>query len=168
MIILAEVLENGADGVSRDVKHATQLYEDAISKDADPRAMYHLAALRQRNLQDNSDGLMVAVQLYQRAIDEGDHVGAMVKLAGIFEYGAENIPANRIRAIKLYKEAAVKGCSVAMCQLATLLETDVDEHATKSTDLLRSVDWYCRAIQQGCGKEAFVLLANLLTLRFFR
>ncbi len=154
---LAAALEEGGDGVERDVARATRLYQDAIDHGQDVVAMVRLADLICSNAELLGMNSSNVIELYQRAIDEGGSVRAMVKLGNFLE--TDETGNGVSRAVELYQRAIDEGRDAnAMNSLAFLLAGQ--EHGVRYVK--RAVELYSKAISEWQFSPSMYNLAILL------
>ena len=72
------LVEEGAEGVERNLDRALELYEQAIEKGDDGNAMHNLAVLMMDGGDEVVQNVTKAAKLFQRAIEEHDDVGLRV------------------------------------------------------------------------------------------
>lgn len=98
VILLAMLLEDGAEGVDADPTRAVELYTRAIDEGGNVTAMLRLAFLFEKGALGVDPDPAQAVDLYTRAIDDGADTNAMNNLANLLKEGAAGVDANSSRA----------------------------------------------------------------------
>ncbi len=120
LVNLSLFLEEGHDGVQKDLGRAGELYSRAIDEGDSTHAMWRLANLLCPGEEGVEKDINRAVQLYNRAVD-GGNVEAMFELGNVLAEGSDDIEKDVVRAGELYSRATNEG-GHAMSNLADLLE----------------------------------------------
>lgn len=153
---LAFILENGTDGVKKDVGRAKELYEKA-ARQGHAQAMHNLACMLTRGDDGVEEDAPQAVILFQKAIRKR-HIPSYNSLGILLESGADGVRQDAVRAKEHYHRAIDNGHVPALYNLADLLENGADG---VPKDPARAVQLYEQAIEQG-HLESLTALGNLV------
>ncbi len=104
LVSLALFLEEGCDGVQKDICRAVELYTRAIDEGSSAHAMWRLANLLCKGGEGVEKDTDRALQLYNRAVDAGN-VEAMFELGNVLAGGSDGIEKDAVRAAELYSRA---------------------------------------------------------------
>ncbi len=126
LVSLAVFLEEGCDGVQKDLGRAVELYARAIDDGNSTHAMWRLAKVLCRGGEGVQKDNGRALQLYNRSVD-GGNVEAMFELGNVLAEASDGIEKVVARAAELYRRAMDEGSHVgAMSSLGGLLEAGMD------------------------------------------